>query len=118
MSLAAQARSLAAAGAAMRQEIFGTNADSTPIAIDYDRGSFAFVGYYSPIKNKRQIEEAGFLDMHDCIVRVLKTAFLSPPEIGKELLIIEETGEIKLRIDELSAHVAGAEWVLGCNAVI
>lgn len=108
----------------MRQGMFGTKADGTPVTVDYDNGAIpALPGYYSPIKTRQQTEQAGFLDMHDAIVRVIKTSAPTfNPTIDAVLTIplITITGddtEITLRIDEIAGtHPLSAEWVLGCKA--
>ena len=40
------------------------------------------------------------------------------PEIGKQLVVTADGQEIILRIDELSRHVFGVEWVPGCSATV
>jgi hypothetical protein len=120
MSLGSQFRAFQRKRSEFLQEIFGTNEDDKPVQIDYDRSRFTWTGYYTPIKDKWKTEEAGFIDDHDSIVRVRKeqTATSGPPELNKQVKIVEGEREINLVINEiLGSHPASVEWMLGCDAL-
>jgi|GEM_PF-4192601 len=119
MSLGNQMRALQRSAAAFRQEAFGTKTDGTPVTVDYNSGEFPLLtGYYSPIKTRQQTEQAGFLDMHDAIVRVIKASYPAfAPTIDAPITIKEGEAEIALRINEIAGtHPLSPEWVLGCKA--
>jgi hypothetical protein len=122
MSLAKQFRQLNRSAAAFRQEVFGDN-KGEPCQIDYNRGEKTVTGYYAIQKAQGKTEEAGWLRLHQAVVRILKTVAAAAgfvPELNKEVVITDDFGvKIKLRIDEIRGqHPASVEWALGCNGDI
>jgi hypothetical protein len=118
MSLGAQLRALNTQVSAFRQDLIGTKEDGTPVTIDYNGGEHRdIVGYYSSIKKEHESEQAGFLQMHDAIVRLRKSTTNFTPELDKIITIKEGHEEIELRIDEIAGtHPLSVEWLLGCKA--
>jgi hypothetical protein len=119
MSLATQMRRLQSKSAAMRQGMFGENADETPVTADYNSGQLpALPGYYSPVRNRQFTDNfGGFLEMRASVYRVIKAEVPNfIPAIDDRLTIKEGEIEILFRVDEiLGTHPLSAEWVLICK---
>src|SRR6266542_3538970 len=120
MSLASQAQSLAALGAAERLAIFGVNQSGAPQVAKMEGASLTFPCYFSPVRSQEQLDAAMFKDVHDCILRVAKTAANFSPIIGKNVVLLAAKAggsDITLRISELGHSGLNPEYVLGCKAV-
>ncbi len=116
MSLASQFRALATQTAIMRQQLFGATEDGTPVLLDYDEGT-KVEGYFTPVRNQRQLDETGMHGQHDTIARIQKCN-LPVVQLGKTLALTMPDGTQQLvRIAEFGNHAAGVEWVLGCSAL-
>jgi len=115
MSIDTQFRALSSRGAAMRQSMFGQDAEGAVQTIDYDDGAAQVDGYFTAIRFEHQIDGLNLQQVHNCVVRIRKAqATPFTPQFGKTLTL---TGlGLKLRIEEVSPdHPAAVEWVLGCK---
>ena len=110
---ATQLQQLASDAASTRQALFGPAAAS----VSYDGGT-KVLGYWTPVRTQQQLDEVGFKDMHDTIVRVAKTN-LATVEIGKTLTIFTAAGVTihQVRVNEFGNSTFNPEWVLGCSAL-
>lgn len=120
MSLGSQFRQLEKQAAVFRQELFGTDAADKPATAQYNRGEKTGIeGYYHAVKRRYATQEQGFIEQEGIIWRHSKDKYPWPPEIGKELVLKDATGQDRTYIieDLLGAHVASVEWVLGCRLV-
>lgn len=108
-----QFASLASRASDERQTIFGGSTANT----SYDGGT-KILGYWTPVRTQQQLDEVGFRDMHDTIVRIQKTA-LTSVEIGKTLTLFTAAGITisQVRINEFGNSEFNPEWVLGCSAL-
>jgi hypothetical protein len=104
-------------GAQLRKQLYGTSPDGRLLKLDYDNGTW-LEGYYSPITNKKQNQEFGFLNPHDGILRIDKTQPFRP-QLGKTIRVFESNGQIiEMRIAEFHLHRLSPEWALGCKATL
>ena len=123
MSLATQARSLAALGATDRLALFGVNPAGAPQTArmeDDTNPLHTFPCYFSPVRSQEQLDEAMFKDVHDTILRVAKTETNFSPVIGKNVVLIaakNDNTDLTLRISELGHSGVNPEYVMGCKAV-
>jgi hypothetical protein len=83
----------------------------------YDGGD-KVPAYWTPVRTQEQLDNIGFRDVHDLIVRILKSN-LPAVEIGKNLRLYDkdnnQVGEV--RISEFGNSTFNPEWVLGCKQV-
>lgn len=109
---ATQFAALASDAASTRQTIFGTD-----ISLSYD-GATTKPGYWTPVRTQQQLDEIGFRDVHDVIVRLAKTD-VTEVEIGKTLTLFNATGLTvsQVRINEFGQTEFNPEWVLGCKSL-
>lgn len=107
------------AAAVMRQDIFGRNTLGDPQQARMDEvGSLPFTCYANPVRTHEQLEAAQFRDIHDAIIRVLKTEDRCKAIPGKAIRLIAYNGDgtdLVLRIAELAPNSFNPEWVLGCK---
>jgi hypothetical protein len=68
-------------------------------------------GYYSPVRNSRQLEDGGFKLYHASILRFPKSSAVTPA-LGDYVQI----GAEQFRIDEIRDHPIAPEWVIGLNS--
>jgi hypothetical protein len=108
-----QFQELASSATTERQSIFGGSTTN----ISYDGGT-KVLGYWTPVRTQQQLDEVGFRDVHDTIVRVAKTN-LASVEIGKTLTLFTAAGITisQVRVNEFGNSTFNPEWVLGCTAL-
>jgi len=123
MSLASQAQSLAALGAADRLAIFGIDTTGAPQTgrMEDDTNVFhTFPCYFSPVRSQEQLDEAMFKDVHDTILRVAKTETNFHSTIGQNVILIaakNDSTNLTLRISELGYSGINPEYVVGCKNI-
>jgi hypothetical protein len=124
MSLASQARSLAALGAVDRLSVWGVNSvggqQLARMEDDVASPERTFPCYFSPVRSSDQLTEALFKDVHDCILRVARTAPYINATIGKNVVLIagkNDGSDLVVRISELGHSGINPEYVLGCKNV-
>ena len=120
MSLSAQFQALNKQAAAFRKDIFSPrNENGDPILLDYDNGTL-LEGYFTPIRNQQQLDDAGMHGQHDTIVRISRSSFSSSsfPQLGRTIRLPLPGDKSQLvQIAEFGNHGVGPEWVLGCKAL-
>jgi hypothetical protein len=111
-ALSDQTTALLAQAAMQRQEIFGGSGQ-----IQY-AGYGIMDGYWSPVKSQQQLQEAGFMGIHDTIVRVLKSN-LPTVTIGSLINLYDGNGQLAVTVrhkENGTANLINPEWVMGCSA--
>lgn len=124
-----QLRSFLTAAARFRKSLFGTDSDDKPVLIRYNNGEHEVEGYYALREQQARTEQAGWLRIHQAVVRFSKTIpdpadasrtipLPFTPEMSKSIEFTDDTGTaIRLCIDEIRGqHPTAVEWVLGCNS--
>lgn len=117
MSLSDQTRSLMRSGAEWRQQTQGTTADGDLVTGRYDPDSAAEKTvplYYTPVRTQEQLDAAGFHNLHDTIVRILKDE-LPIAQLGKRIRFDAPAGLLTVQISEFGNSDLNPEWVLGCK---
>jgi hypothetical protein len=106
------------AGAQMRQAMFGRDQAGETQLARLDESPPDFECYFTPVRTQQQLDESGFKDVHDTIVRFSKLATVTP-EIGKKLRLLNAapSGDLLLRIEEFGSSPTSPEYVLGCKAL-
>lgn len=133
MSLADQARDLASQGADWREEIYSVDQSGNPQrfvpAGDNESGSGSGSGsgsdeegircYFTPIRDRQQLEDAHMSEPHDGIMRIKKSTGFQP-RLGQIVRLINARnggGDITVKFDEFGHSAINPEFVIGCGNV-
>lgn len=82
--------------------------------------AFTVSGYHSSFRKAVKSEEAGFLQPHDAVIRILKSCGFTP-QVNKFIRVTlhdEARTQFEMSINEMPHHPASVEWALGCKAVL
>lgn len=86
--------------------------------ISYD-GAPQVPAYWTAVRSQEQLDSMGFMEVHDTIVRVLKSN-LPIVTVGKKIDLFDAEGQQvgAVRHAENGITPINPEWVLGCKAIL
>lgn len=106
-------------GADLRQKLWGNCTVEFFDGRIAGQAAFTVAGYHSSFRKTMKSNETGFLQPHDAVVRVPKSAGFIP-QVNKFIRVTlhdPPRTQFEMRIMEFPHHTAGAEWALGCKAL-
>jgi hypothetical protein len=124
MSLFNDAQDLATQAADFRREIHGVNQSGTEQKFTSEGMADPLACYYTPIRDRQQLDAAKMEEIHDGIVRIQKTiaAAATPPfvpRLGQVITLLDARlggGDLTVRFDEFGHSELNPEFVIGVGS--
>lgn len=109
-----------------RNDLFGVDESGSQQMFTSEGMAAPLPCYFSPVRDKRQLEETLMKDTHDCIVRIKKAvaaAALPPfePRLGQIVTLLKarnDGGNLTISFNEFGHSGVNPEFVIGCGNVL
>jgi hypothetical protein len=120
MSYADQARALAEQASDFLGEIHGVNQQWIQQMFSAEGMADPLPCYFTPVRDRQQLEEANMNGIHDTLVRIKKsTGFI--PRQGQVITLLNaanDGADLVVRFDEFGHTALNPEFVIGCGNIL
>ena len=104
----------------MRQEIFGVDQEGSVQMFDSEDMGAPVPCYFTPIRDKQQLDDANMKEIHDGIIRINKLTGFQPRHGQKVRLINARNGggDLFIVFEEFGHTAINPEFVIGVGNVL